>query len=160
VSTAAPPSTQPKSFPSVTITIYAPKFIVEKGKPLDLVLEMKNERQSPLVVSNVIHLSRTISDLPGIQNAPEKEVRVQGKDGMTQITINCEVASQYSLKIFSDIKPKLIEPITVAPESTYYLKICIPGELFEVGDCSLVAFAGERNSSALTICLRCVSVGK
>jgi hypothetical protein len=129
--------------PNVALCIYSPTCVV-RDKPIDIVVEALNTGAAPMTVFEGVELERVMPPNPHAARI-NVEKFTPPLDGTVRITVNCHIPAGSQLMHIAQRKkgPLDFKNVVVAPGRSAFIKVPLPLQAFEVGECMLEATSAE-----------------
>ncbi len=144
--------------PHVALCIYSPTCIV-RDKAIDVVVEVSNTGTAPMTVFEWVELERVVTSDPRTREV--RAVKVSPPlDGTVRITVNCHVPADSQLMHIAQRTTARhdFNKGVVAPGRSVLIKVPLPLQAFEVGECTLEATSAEGSAKSEPFKINCVSL--
>lgn len=105
------PASSDKS--ALSLILYCPKFQIEKGNSMDIVIEVNNKSSAPVSLSNIFGLER-VRNMNGSATKSENVVTKSSYVRGVHLIVYCRVSAKYPERMASSLLPEA-EMICIAP---------------------------------------------
>lgn len=141
---------------SVRLTVYCPRFQVEMGQTLDVIVEVRNDGPAAMDLSSFFSLHRVPDEVPGRPKEALKEMVEFAKGEEGHLSIALAVPADTPLRMFAFLNGNPKRVVTVAPKSSHFFKVTIPKDAFAVGRCAVSASGDKGIVGSAAVELKCV----
>ena len=137
------------------LVLYTSACQVEKGRSVDVVIEVRNAGTEVVEVSPDVRLLRLVA--PESVRVPTKE---QGdndsRDRRLHLTVLCTVPSGYpKRKLLTGNVRRMPQKYSALPGMSAFLKVTMPAAAFEIGRCKIVVVCSEDENKSQELELDC-----